>query len=230
MLQSRAVDEKGNVQPTRAAWLAKYAPPARYHNHIDPDLGNRGRREHRQCVRLRAWLQESARPPLLAACATTDSGSPVPTTGPGLGRAATAQEIAAWDISIPPSGAGLPAGSGIGETGRGSVRREVPGVPRTERRRKAGRPARRRRRLAGLGQGGRTVGSFWPYATTLFDYMRRAMPTTKPQSLTNDEVYAVTAYLLYLNGIVAEDAVMNAQTLPQVKMPNRDGFVDWSRR
>jgi len=74
----------------------------------------------------------------------------------------------------------------------------------------------------------RTVGSFWPYATTLFDYIRRAMPINKTMSLTNDETYAVSAYLLSLNGIIAEDAVMNAQTLPQVKMPNRDGFIDYS--
>jgi cytochrome c len=76
----------------------------------------------------------------------------------------------------------------------------------------------------------RTVGSYWPYATTLFDYTRRAMPLTKPLSLSNDEVYAVTAYLLFLNGIIGENAEMNTQTLPQVKMPNRDGFVDWSRK
>src|SRR6266705_2026393 len=77
----------------------------------------------------------------------------------------------------------------------------------------------------------RTVGSYWPYATTLFDYVRRAMPITNPLSLTDDEVYAVSAYVLFLNGIVGEDAVMNAQTLPQVKMPNRDGFVsDWPPR
>ena len=77
----------------------------------------------------------------------------------------------------------------------------------------------------------RTVGSYWPYATTLFDYLRRAMPITNPLSLSDDEVYAVSAYVLYLNGIVGEDAVMNAQTLPQVKMPNRDGFVsDWPPR
>jgi cytochrome c len=77
----------------------------------------------------------------------------------------------------------------------------------------------------------RTVGSYWPYATTLFDYVRRAMPITNPLSLSDDEVYAVSAYVLYLNGIVGEDVAMNAQTLPQVKMPNQDGFVsDWPPR
>jgi cytochrome c len=74
----------------------------------------------------------------------------------------------------------------------------------------------------------RTVGSYWPYATTLFDYVRRSMPTSAPQSLSNDEVYAVTAYILNLNNIVGVDSVMNATNLPNVKMPNRDGFIDLS--
>jgi cytochrome c len=77
----------------------------------------------------------------------------------------------------------------------------------------------------------RTVGSFWPYATTLFDYVRRAMPTTAPMSLTNEEVYAVSAYILSINGIIGENDIMNAQTLAGVKMPNRDGFIsDWPAR
>ena len=76
----------------------------------------------------------------------------------------------------------------------------------------------------------KTVGSFWPYATTLFDYVRRAMPFDAPKSLNNDEVYAVCAYILQLNGIIAENAVMNAQTLAKVQMPNRDGFVPFSRQ
>ena len=70
----------------------------------------------------------------------------------------------------------------------------------------------------------RTVGSYWPYATTVFDYVRRAMPYAQTQSLTSDEVYALTAYLLHQNGIIAETDEMNAQTLPRVKMPNRDNF------
>ena len=71
----------------------------------------------------------------------------------------------------------------------------------------------------------RTIGSFWPYASTVFDYIRRAMPFQAPESLTNDEVYALTAYLLALNGIIDEDDEMNARTLARVRMPNRDGFV-----
>ena len=71
----------------------------------------------------------------------------------------------------------------------------------------------------------KTIGNFWPYATTIFDYTRRAMPWMAPRTLTDDQVYALTAYLLALNGIIEEDDVMNADTLPQVQMPNRDGFI-----
>ena len=75
----------------------------------------------------------------------------------------------------------------------------------------------------------KTVGSYWPYATTLFDYIRRAMPFPETKSLTNDEVYAVSAYILNLNGVVGTDEVLDAQSLPKVKMPNRDGFIPFPR-
>jgi cytochrome c len=75
----------------------------------------------------------------------------------------------------------------------------------------------------------KTVGSYWPYATTLFDYVRRAMPFFQPKSLSNDEVYAVSAYILNLNGIVADNEVLDARSLPKVRMPNRDGFVPFPR-
>jgi cytochrome c len=71
----------------------------------------------------------------------------------------------------------------------------------------------------------RTIGSYWPYATTVFDYVRRSMPYTQPHSLSDNEVYAVTAYLLNLNGIIGENDEMNAQTLPKVKMPNQSNFI-----
>ena len=168
---------------------------------------------------------------LTASCATTDGEAPMATTsGPGLGRAATPQEIAAWDISIPPSGEGLPPGRGTAKAGAAVYTAQCQAChgPKGE-----GKPADRL--VGGIGTMGTeqqvmTVGSFWPYATTLFDYTRRAMPATKPLSLTSDEVYAVTAYLLFLNGIIAEDAEMNPATLPQVRMPNRDGFIDKSQR
>ncbi len=166
---------------------------------------------------------------LLAACATP-AGISTPTKGPNLGRAASAQEIAAADISIPPDGSGLPAGGGNAQQGAAVYAGKCVACHGDK---GIGKPADA---LAG-GIGSlatktpqRTVGSYWPYATTLFDYVRRAMPIQNPKSLTNDEVYAVTAYLLNVNGIVAADAVMNAQSLPQVKMPNRDGFIDYSRK
>jgi cytochrome c len=71
----------------------------------------------------------------------------------------------------------------------------------------------------------KTVGSYWPYSTTLFDYIRRAMPFNTPGVLTDDQVYAATAYVLRLNGIIGENEAMNAETLPKVQMPNREGFV-----
>ena len=164
------------------------------------------------------------------ACATS---TPAPSSGtsvPAFGRVATAQEVAAWDISIPPSGAGLPAGSGTVKQGEAVYVAQCQSCHGPK---GAGKPADPL--IGGIGSLAtakpvRTVGSYWPYATTLFDYTRRAMPATKPLSLSNDEVYAVTAYLLYLNGIIGESTEMNAKTLPQVKMPNRDGFVDWSRK
>jgi len=167
---------------------------------------------------------------VLSACATRMTGSQAPSQGPGLGRAASAEEIKAWSISIPPSGAGLPAGSGSVKQGAAVYAAKCQSCHGAN---GAGKPADA---LVG-GQGTlastnpvRTVGSYWPYATTLFDYTRRAMPLTNPMSLTGDETYAVSAYILHLNGIVAENAEMNARTLPQVKMPNRDGFVDYSRK
>ena len=162
----------------------------------------------------------------LAACAANTPSRP----DAKFGRAASAQEVATGDISIPPSGEGLPSGSGNAKQGEAVYLAKCQSCHGAK---GVGRPADP---LAG-GAGSlasanpvRTVGSFWPYATTLFDYTRRAMPVTNPMSLTNDEAYAVTAYVLHLNGIISESEEMNAKTLPQVKMPNRDGFVDWSRR
>ena len=162
----------------------------------------------------------------LVACAAQ-----APSRQPAFGAAVSAEEIARWDISIPPSGAGLPAGSGTAKQGAAVYGAKCLACHGEK---GAGKPADVL--VGGIGSLAtarpvRTVGSYWPYATTLFDYVRRAMPITNPLSLTDDEVYAVSAYVLFLNGIVGEDAVMNAQTLPQVKMPNRDGFVnDWPPR
>jgi cytochrome c len=163
----------------------------------------------------------------LSACATQAPGG----KPPAFGAPVSAAEIARWDISIPPSGEGLPVGSGTAREGAPVYEQKclvchgVKGV---------GKPADA---LAG-GIGSlatktplRTVGSYWQYPTTLFDYVRRAMPITTPLTLSNAEVYALTAYILNLNGIIGENEPMNAQTLPRVKMPNRDGFVsDWPVR
>jgi cytochrome c len=145
--------------------------------------------------------------------------------GPGLGVPATADEIASWDLDISPTGAGLPAGSGTAAAGKIVYEQKCLACHGQE-----GKGQPNDQLVGGRGTiksaaAVRTVGSYWPYATTLFDYVRRAMPLVQPQSLTNDEIYAVTAYLLALNDIIDEDDTMNATTLPAVVMPNRDAFV-----
>ena len=149
---------------------------------------------------------------------------------PNLGQVATPEQIAAWDISIGPDGVGLPSGSGTPKQGEAVYAAKCVTCHGEK---GAGKP---NDQLAG-GQGTlpgdktpvKTVGSFWPYATTVFDYVRRAMPYNESKSLTNDETYAVVAYILNLNGIIADNDTIDAQTLPKVKMPNRDGFVTFSR-
>ena len=145
--------------------------------------------------------------------------------GPGLGHPIAEADVAAWDISVLPDGTGLPPGSGTpaqgaaifatkcafchGPEGKGGTAAALVG----------GQPLN-----AGIDTA-KTVANFWPYATTVFDFTRRAMPWTQPRSLTNDEVYALTAYIFSLNRIIGGNDVMNAQTLPKVRMPNRDGFT-----
>lgn len=150
---------------------------------------------------------------------------------PDLGWPTTPEEIALWDISIGPDGAGLPPGKGSPQEGEAVYAAKCLGCHGEK---GAGKPndqlAGGIGTLAGAQTPVKTVGSFWPYATTLFDYVRRAMPFNAPRSLSNDEVYAVCAYILQLNGIIGENAVMNAQTLATVQMPNREGFVPFSRQ
>jgi mono/diheme cytochrome c family protein len=144
--------------------------------------------------------------------------------GPRLGVPATPEQVAGWDISIAPDGTGLPPGSGTAAAGKAVYDTKCLACHGAD---GAGQP---NDRLVG-GEGTlreaapiRTIGSYWPYATTVFDYIRRAMPYVAPHTLTADETYAVTAYLLALNGVIGEGDVMNATTLPKVVMPNRDGF------
>ena len=150
--------------------------------------------------------------------------------GPGLGRVATPDEIASWDVSIGPDGAGLPPGRGTPKQGETVFAKKCVACHGEK---GAGKPNDQlvggRGSLSGEQAPVKTVGSFWPYATTLFDYVRRAMPLNAPKSLSDDEVYAVSAYILQLNGIIGEADATDAQTLPQVQMPNRDGFIVFSR-
>jgi cytochrome c len=158
----------------------------------------------------------------LAACAVASLA--LAQEGPRLGVPATPEQVAGWDISIGPDGAGLPPGSGTAAAGKVVYEAKCLACHGVD---GAGRP---NDQLVG-GQGTlrdaapiRTIGSYWPYATTVFDYVRRAMPYVTPHSLTADETYAVTAYLLALNNVIAQDAVMDATTLPKVVMPNRANF------
>jgi S-disulfanyl-L-cysteine oxidoreductase SoxD len=149
---------------------------------------------------------------------------------PNLGKAISPDDLATWDISIGPDGAGLPPGSGTPQQGEAVFTMKCQACHNAK---GAGQP---NDRLVG-GQGSlpgdkpaiKTVGSYWPYATTLFDYIRRAMPFPQSKSLSNDEVYAVAAYILNLNGVIGENETLDAKTLPQVKMPNRDGFIPFRR-
>ncbi len=145
--------------------------------------------------------------------------------GPGLGVPATAAQIESADVSIGPDGAGLPPGSGTPAQGEAIFNTKCIACHGAQGSGTVNDP------LVG-GQGTltsttpiKTIGSYWPYATTVFDYVRRAMPYPTPHSLSDQEVYALTAYLLSLNGVIAKDAVMDAKTLPQVKMPNRGNFI-----
>jgi cytochrome c len=179
------------------------------------------------CVRLMLTLSMV----LLSGCETNAISSPAPTAPandvPALGQRLSEREIAAIDLTILPDGVGLPEGRGTvrrgaevfaqrcaachGEQGRGGIA----GMPRL---------------TGGVGSLAtreplQTMNSYWPFATTAFDYIRRAMPPDAPQSLKSSDVYAVTAYILSVDGIVAPDAELDANSLPQVRMPNRDGFV-----
>ena len=149
--------------------------------------------------------------------------------GPNLGQPIAPAAVAAWDISIGSNGAGLPTGSGTSKQGEAVYLAKCLACHGEK---GVGKP--NDRLVGGIGTLAsknpvKTVGSYWPQATTIFDYVRRAMPFNEPRSLSNDEVYAVTAYLLHLNGIIVESDVMNSTSLPQVSMPNKDGFVPFVR-
>lgn len=143
----------------------------------------------------------------------------------GLGHPVTPSQLAAWDINVFADGRNLPAGSGTVAQGQAIFTQQCASCHGAKGQGGSG------DKLAG-GMGTltsnnpvKTVGSYWPYAPTLFDYIRRAMPLTAPQSLSNEQVYAVAAYVLHLNGLVPDNAKLDAVSLAAIKMPNRDGFV-----
>lgn len=174
----------------------------------------------------------------LAFAATRAEAEPPPSPPAprfGFGRPATPEEIRAWDIDVRPDGAGLPPGRGTVAQGKavyaakcaachGEAGRNGPFDAL------AGREPRRGFAFGRDPSLVRTVGNYWPYATTLYDYVHRAMPWTQPGSLEPDEVYGLVAYLLFLNEIVPESVVLDAATLPKVVMPARDRFVRDNRR
>jgi S-disulfanyl-L-cysteine oxidoreductase SoxD len=166
---------------------------------------------------------------VLVGAAAPPGAAPSPPTIPrldlGLGRTATSADVAAWNIDVGPDGKDLPSGSGTPAEGA-RIFTAACAVCHGDH----GQGGTAPRLVGGIGTLATahpimTVGSYWPYATTVFDYIRRAMPFTSPQSLTNDQVYAVVAYILNQSGIVGDNGVMNATTLPAVPMPNRSGFL-----
>ncbi len=162
----------------------------------------------------------------VAVAALLAAGTALAVDPPKMGRPAPADLVKLMDISIPPDGTGLPEGQATAKQGQ-TVFMERCAACHGERG-----EGKTNDRLAG-GKGTlteevtvKTVGSYWPWATTLFDYIRRAMPYNTPLSLKDEEVYGTVAYVLFLNGIVGENDPINAQTLPKVQMPNRDGFIN----
>ncbi|WP_233818876.1 c-type cytochrome [Dyadobacter sp. CY312] len=143
----------------------------------------------------------------------------------GFGRPATEKEIAAIDIDIRPDGKGLPAGQGNAVTGKAiyaakcSACHGATGIEGPNDRLVVGDTSSVKSRRV------KAIGNYWPYATTVFDYVRRAMPFNEPGSLTDEEVYSLTAYLLHANGLIDSKKVLNAKTLPQVDMPAKKYYV-----
>ena len=225
VLQSRATDDTGMVQPSRAQFVAERGLRGNYHYNAIASWRIDQSRGGEQCVCL---IVSRSAP---RCCWPLPRSTAMAADEPHFGKPMTPADIAAWDISIGPDGAGLPPGKGNGDA---TARPSSPPSARhaTARRAPASRTTGWSAAPARIAPGKapvKTVGSYWPYATTLFDYVRRAMPWDRPKSLSDEEVYAVAAYVLYLNGVIGQDDVIDAQSLPKVKMPNRDGFTAFPR-
>ncbi len=166
------------------------------------------------------WLKLLVPAMALAFCVAAQAQSPTY----DLGRTPSEREILAWDIAIGPAGKELPDGSGTAKDGAPLYARKCAACHGP-----SGTEGKAPRLVGGIGTLNtpnrvRTVGSYWPFATTIWDYISRAMPVFQEGSLSADEVYALTAFLLYKNGIIRESDVIDAKSLPKIQMPNRDGY------
>jgi S-disulfanyl-L-cysteine oxidoreductase SoxD len=144
---------------------------------------------------------------------------------PNLGKPIDEGAIANWDISILPDGTGLPKGSGTPAQGAVIYAEKCSGCHGDNGKGGQAGALVSDQKIAGISASQKTIKNFWPYSTTVFDFIRRAMPFPMPRSLGDDEVYALTAYILAENKLIGANDVMDAQTLPKVKMPNRDNFI-----
>jgi cytochrome c len=148
-----------------------------------------------------------------------------------IGQPASADQIKQEDITVLPTGAGLPDGSGTPDQGEVLYKAKCAGCHGENGQGKAPTGVTL---VGGIGtlataKPVKTIGSYWPYATSVWDYIHRSMPYAEPGTLSADETYSVTAFLLFKNGIIPRDAVMDKDTLPKVRMPNRDGFIPDNR-
>lgn len=161
----------------------------------------------------------------LAAC--SNSAEPTPGVSFGFGRPATAAEIAAWDIDISPDGKGLPDGSGNVSDGR-----KIYAIKCAACHGVTGKEGPFNRLVGAMDDTtkAKTIGNYWPYATTVFDYIRRTMPYNAPGSLTNDEVYSLTAFLLNANRIIDSSTILQKQNLPAIQMPAQKYFIPDDRK
>ncbi len=146
----------------------------------------------------------------------------------GLGTPVTEEQLAEFDLIAEPDGGGFPSGSGTARQGKAVYEARCAACHALNGEGVSGNTVIVGGDMNSEGTPLRTVGSYWPYASTVFDFVRRAMPADAPKSLSDEEVYQVVAYVLFLNGIVGEDEILNAETLPNVEMPNADGFIDRS--
>jgi mono/diheme cytochrome c family protein len=161
----------------------------------------------------------------LAIAGLFTAGLPAQSRKHGVGRAPTEQEIRALGVTVAPDGTGLPEGSGTAVEGRALFALRCAKCHEDKGAGDVGPALVGGRGSLATAKPLKTVGSFWPYATSVWNYVNRAMPFNEPGALTHSQVYAAVAYILYLNEIVGESEVLNAKTLPKIRMPNRDGFV-----